>query len=118
MAEERLRYVVLRHDGVADPHYDLMFETSPGSSLATWRSGEWPPRPGTPLIHLNDHRAAYLSYEGKVSGDRGFVRRVYSGFHTVIDDGPELLRVRLENNTVLTLYRGPPSAADVHPAGA
>ena len=30
-----LRYVILWHDGVAEPHFDLMFETLPGSALAT-----------------------------------------------------------------------------------
>ena len=37
-----LRYVILWHDGVAEPHFDLMFETLPGSALATWRSPRWP----------------------------------------------------------------------------
>src|SRR5438270_849624 len=37
-----LRYVVLRHDGIDDPHFDLTFETSSGPALATWRSPQWP----------------------------------------------------------------------------
>jgi len=76
-----LRYVVLRHDGIPDPHFDLMFETAPGSRLATWRCDRWPIDRETPVTKLDDHRPAYLEYEGPVSGDRGSVRRVTSGYH-------------------------------------
>jgi hypothetical protein len=101
-----LRYVVLHHDGIPEPHYDLMFETSPGSPLATWRSPAWPPQADAPLIPLPDHRAEYLSYEGPVSGGRGTVRRVASGRHSIRQDEPALLLVELEGGTVLRLSRG------------
>ena len=101
----RLRYVVLRHAGVADPHFDLMFETAPGSPLATWRSPEWPLAMGMPLTYLQDHRRDYLDYEGPVSGGRGWVRRVVSGRHTIDQDHPVLLIVRVEDGTVLRLFR-------------
>jgi hypothetical protein len=100
-----LRYVVLRHEGVDKPHYDLMFETSPGSSLATWRSPEWPLRAGTPLTYLKDHRPAYLDYEGTISGGRGTVTRVLAGRHRVQQDHPALLIVALEDGRVLRLFR-------------
>ena len=74
-----LHYVVLRHDGVPDPHFDMMFETAPGSDLATWRSPIWPLTAATPLTQLRDHRRAYLKYEGLVSGDRGSVYRIAEG---------------------------------------
>ncbi len=70
------RYVILEHDwnGV---HYDLMLEH--GQTLTTWRL-ESPLREGVqPAIRLPDHRTAYLDYEGKVSGNRGSVRRVAEG---------------------------------------
>jgi hypothetical protein len=76
-----LRYVVLRHEGVDDPHFDLMFETSSGSALATWRSPRWPIESDTSLTKLADHRRAYLDYEGPVSDNRGHVRRITSGFY-------------------------------------
>ena len=41
-ASPSLRYVVLRQDGINEPHFDLMIETAPGSHLATWRSPVWP----------------------------------------------------------------------------
>ena len=74
-----LRYVVLHHSDVDEPHFDLMFETLPGSMLATWRSAEWPIDGATPLTRLRDHRRLYLEYEGDLSGDRGTVMRVAEG---------------------------------------
>ena len=55
-----LRYVILWHDGVPEPHFDLMFETLPGSALSTWRSPRWPVESPTPAARLKDHRRAYL----------------------------------------------------------
>lgn len=102
-----LRYVVLRHEGVAEPHFDIMFETAPGSALATWRSSQWPLHTGTPLVLLSNHRPAYLTYEGELSRDRGSVRRIASGHHRVLEDGPVLLIVALEEDgSVLRLFRG------------
>ena len=74
-----LRFVILRHEGINPPHFDLMFESSPGSDLRTFRCFEWPPNPGADLLALANHRRAYLEYEGPVSGNRGQVRRVLSG---------------------------------------
>lgn len=74
-----LRYVVLRHEGIPIPHYDLMWETECNSPLATARCSEWPPREGVSLQRLADHRRLYLDYEGPVSQGRGHVRRVASG---------------------------------------
>ena len=37
-----LQYVILRHEEIAEPHFDLMFETLPGSELATWQAERWP----------------------------------------------------------------------------
>jgi hypothetical protein len=78
-----LRYVVLRHEGVEEPHYDLMFETSPGSALVTWRSPRWPIEVDTPLVRLKEHRREYLDYEGPVSGGRGEVRRIVGGYYRI-----------------------------------
>ena len=74
-----LRYVILRHEDIPDPHYDLMFESAPGSPLMTWRGPDWPITAPTPLIKLPDHRAEYLVYEGPLSNNRGVVRRVALG---------------------------------------
>jgi hypothetical protein len=74
-----LRYVVLRHEGIADPHFDVMIEIAPGGALATWRSPRWPMSERTQLVQLGEHRREYLDYEGPVSGNRGTVHRVAQG---------------------------------------
>ncbi len=74
-----VRYVVLHHVDVEDPHFDLMFETAPGSQLATWRSDVWPVERPTTLTRLRDHRRLYLEYEGPISAQRGAVQRVTDG---------------------------------------
>src|SRR5437868_12076808 len=74
-----MRYVVLHHTGVDEPHYDLMFESAPGSPLMTWRATDWPLAAGDQLTRIGDHRSEYLDYEGPVSNDRGHVRRIVAG---------------------------------------
>lgn len=76
---EPLRYVILHHTGIAEPHYDLMFEREPGGALLTLRSRVWPITVPTDVEPLPDHRRHYLDYEGPVSNRRGVVRRVQSG---------------------------------------
>ena len=69
-----LRYAVLHHTGHGPPHYDLLFETSPGSPLLTFRSPVWPVTGEDAARRLPDHRPMYLDYEGPVSGGRGGAR--------------------------------------------
>src|SRR6185436_5473214 len=74
-----VRWVVLHHTGVDEPHFDLMYEQQPGSTLTTWRLPEWPPAQYVPATPLAEHRRDYLDYEGPVSNNRGSVRRVADG---------------------------------------
>lgn len=73
------RFVILFHDGIAAPHFDLMIELEPGKKLATWRCPVWPIARPTPVLRLPDHRADYLTYEGPISNNRGHVKRLSSG---------------------------------------
>jgi hypothetical protein len=73
------RYVVLHHTGIAEPHFDVMFDTGDGGPLVTWRSPIWPIDRPTALTRLADHRREYLAFEGEVSGGRGRVDRVAEG---------------------------------------
>jgi hypothetical protein len=73
------QYVILRHEGIANPHFDIMLEEDAGSDLATWRSDEWPIHKPTKLQSLQSHRREYLTYEGELSGNRGHVKRVEAG---------------------------------------
>ena len=78
-----LRYVVLHHTGVAEPHFDIMLERAAGSDLQTWRSAIWPVAGGAALMPLPDHRRVYLDYEGEVSGGRGWVKCVSRGTYEI-----------------------------------
>lgn len=106
-----LRYVVLRHEGVDDPHFDLMFETTAGSDLATWRANEWPITDTTEFTPLRPHRRAYLHFEGTISQDRGTVHRVHEGNHTVQDNSTQRLIVRLETGAQLLLPKASTKSA-------
>ena len=80
LASPALRWVVLYHDGVADPHFDLMIEAHPGGSLHTWRCEQNPLRQHvTSATRIANHRRHYLDYEGEVLGGRGRVSRVAEG---------------------------------------
>jgi hypothetical protein len=76
---EAIRFVVLKHEGIPDPHFDLMFQRRGAESLTTWRSSVWPIIGSTPLLRLADHRLIYLDFEGPLTRNRGFVRRISAG---------------------------------------
>ncbi len=75
------RFVILRHVGHGEDHYDLMF--ADGDVLATWQVPVSPVElsagESVPAVQLPDHRLAYLAYEGPVSGGRGRVSRACEG---------------------------------------
>jgi hypothetical protein len=77
------RFAVLRHEGVEEPHYDLLFETRAGGSLMTWRSPAWPIVRNTTVQMLEPHRNLYLDYEGPLTDHRGHVRRITLGLCTL-----------------------------------
>jgi hypothetical protein len=104
-----LHYVVLHHKGIPEPHYDLMFETSPGSELATWRTSDWPLHHGSALARLADHRRAYLDYEGPVSGNRGTVKRITTGTYLLATNRDGLFEATLsDTGTELTFIKDGP----------
>lgn len=107
MPAESVRYVVLRHDGIPEPHFDFLIESALGRELSTWRTESWPPRDGDVLQRLPDHRHAYLDYEGPLSGDRGQVRRVEAGVCAArLTDGT--LHVTFSTGSKLSLVREAP----------
>src|SRR5437660_631902 len=96
MTSDTRQFAVLLHTGVDSPHFDLMIETAPGGSLATWRTDRWPwpPDEEMELSRLKDHRRIYLTFEGPIGGERGGVHRVASGVCQV-DEGGTRWVVRL-----------------------
>ena len=74
------RFVILAHSGYGPTHYDLMLQRA--GVLATWQFAQDPADPfEAPLTahRIQDHRPAYLSRQGPVSGGRGRVDRVDEG---------------------------------------
>ncbi len=86
------RMVLLRHDlPDGSHHYDWMLERENGHALLTFRVGvriDEPARTRFEGVRLGDHRAAYLTYEGDVSGGRGRVTRVAAGTTEDLRDEP------------------------------
>jgi hypothetical protein len=79
----RRRFVLLRHEvASSEPgatHWDLMIDD--GSSLRTWRLNRCPTT--NEILEaepIADHRRAYLEFQGELSGDRGRVVRIDSGW--------------------------------------
>ncbi len=93
------RFVILHHTSAEGEHWDLMLEC--GDTLLTWqlltdplawfasverpRVGEGTPPGPIPARRIGDHRKVYLEYEGRISGDRGHVRRVDDGTMTLVE---------------------------------
>jgi hypothetical protein len=102
------RCVVLHHEGVPEPHFDVLFALSEGAPAPTWRASRWPPEPGDHLVRIADHRPFYLDHEGTVPGDRGTVRRVFADHCTHLHLQEGLLEATLSDGTELTLSKDSP----------
>ncbi len=81
------RYAVLRHDGIAEPHFDFMLELRQGEKLKTWRLADWPLPKGVRVdaTPLPDHRNLYLEYEGPLTDGRGIVFHIEGGEYELAD---------------------------------
>lgn len=104
----RVRFVVLWHIGSPDgDHYDLLVEREPAAGdLETFRVPAWPVTGVTDGKRLRDHRRAYLTYQGQVSGDRGSVVRVAEGTATVHRHGGGV-RLDLDSGRSLEIIDDP-----------
>jgi hypothetical protein len=96
---------VLRHEGVPEPHFDLMIEVTSSDPLWTFRTVRWPVQMGDVLEQLPDHRREYLDYEGPISGGRGSVSRVEAGDadHAIVPSWPPQRLLHLGTSTRLML---------------
>ncbi|MBL4884925.1 MAG: hypothetical protein JKY95_10365 [Planctomycetaceae bacterium] len=106
------RFVVLEHDHPF-VHWDFMLES--GDALCTWRLLQKPIRPEQETEQeteqvkpshvircqaeqLPDHRIAYLDYEGKISQNRGTVKRWDAGLYILLSQSKTQWEFRLESN--------------------
>ena len=79
-SEMTARYVILHHRIGGGEHWDLMLERD--DVLLTWQLRREPVSPAAlpaPAHRIQDHRKAYLEYEGPITGDRGNVKRADRG---------------------------------------
>jgi hypothetical protein len=107
------RYVVLLHETPAGyprlTHFDLMLEDA--GVLRTWAL-ERLPSMSEPVAaeRLPDHRLAYLTFEGELTGGRGTVSRVDAGTCEVmegeaIEDDAGIVVVRLAGGQIRGVLR-------------
>ena len=91
------RFVIQQHTRAGESHYDFMLED--GADLATWRmnrlAGELGCSASALAEALPDHRLAYLTYEGPLSGDRGAVKIADSGTYTVVERSADCWVIQL-----------------------
>ena len=79
-------FVIQQHETDQGIHWDLMLED--GQRLATWQvpvhPGDWL---GGPIFckQLPNHRPIYLTYEGQISNNRGWVHIICRGDYQKID---------------------------------
>ena len=90
-------FVIHAHSGQGPVHYDLMLQA--GDALATWRlacpAAELPLDSPTGVRRIQDHRLAYLDYQGPISNGRGCVTMVDRGFYEPISICEDCWQVRL-----------------------
>jgi len=99
------RFVILHHRAVLGDHWDLMLER--GDVLWTWQLLRDPTDRANfpiPARRIDDHRLAYLTYEGPISGDRGTVRRIDAGTYRLDSAEEGSLVVRLEGATLQGVF--------------
>ena len=101
----KVQYVVLHHTGVVPEHYDLMVQLPGAEKLVTWRiltpPEAWGANPPV-AERIADHRVAYLTYEGEISGGRGRVKRVAAGNGT-LTTALEWMQLRIEGNLACSM---------------
>jgi len=95
------RYVILHHTGhpAKQDHFDLMLEHQ--GALRTWVVEDAELSKGR-AVQSFDHRLAYVTHEGSVSGGRGEVRRVAGGAFEVVTWEARRIQIRM-GDRMLTL---------------
>ena len=105
---ETKRFALLKHEfpqgSSRATHLDLMLEQT--DSLATWAIEKIPElHQSVKAQRLPNHRLQYLDYEGPISGDRGFVRRLDSGLFDLISCENTSLTIRLAGTNVCGVFK-------------
>jgi len=96
-------FVIQIHSGYGQLHYDFMLGR--GAVLATWQLASRPESlavgEAAAAKRIQDHRAAYLTYEGPVSGGRGQVSILDAGTYESLADREDRWEFRLAGRQIL-----------------
>lgn len=98
---EPRRFVIQHHQLPDGEHWDLMIEA--GDVLWTWQLGSPPQALGrdpVPALRIGDHRKAYLTYEGPISGDRGRVQIAERGTCRILEETETLFRLEVHGRNL------------------
>ena len=100
------RFVIQNHDAPDGRHFDLMLES--GDALATWRidrlPGDLADGEAIPAVRLGDHRLAYLTYEGEVSGGRGAVAIADAGTYRILSRTDDAWTIELDGRRTVRAF--------------
>lgn len=94
---------MLDHQCGPGSHFDWMIEdpsaTGGEALLCTWRVAsapdQWAKLGRIELTRLGDHRRAYLTYEGELTGGRGHVHRLDEGEAAIVSWTPDAAELDL-----------------------
>ena len=100
------RFVIHTHSGYGKTHWDLMLAC--GDALATWQLSQTPeqlaPGESMAVLKIQDHRTAYLDYEGTVSRGRGKVDMLDGGKYQLLAKNQTRWEIRLEGREIRGLF--------------
>lgn len=96
-------------------HFDWLLARDDDGPLLTFRTDRDISRDNDPFDaeRIPDHRRAYLAYEGPVSGGRGRVVRVASGWCMILTESDQKLVVHLEVGLRSGFWVGRPLAGEI-----
>lgn len=89
-----MRFVILEHRQVQGVHWDLLLQ-QPYRLLRTWALSRPLTTHWQTARELPPHRLLYLTYQGPVSGSRGYVQRWDQGTYRLQHEGPDSVCVLL-----------------------
>ena len=99
-------FVIQIHSGFGELHYDLMLERA--EALDTWKLSLSPlelqagvgAASNIQAQKLPDHRKAYLSYEGPISGNRGEVKILDNGTYELLTESETHIEIQINGRCV------------------
>ena len=94
-----MNFVILQHhDAVFGRHIDLLLEVPNSKDLRAWRMASPPSLVPQPAEEIAPHRRAYLTYQGPVYPNRGYVARWDRGRYETLIDRPGIIRIACRGN--------------------